>query len=76
MSLPARGVWIEIFASIAIVKIPTSLPARGVWIEIMEIYRPFYQKQSLPARGVWIEILRIRTDNVLLEVAPRKGGVD
>ena len=35
MSLPARGVWIEMSGSSAvIVAYKLSLPARGVWIEI------------------------------------------
>ena len=33
-SLPARGVWIEIFALYVIGTVESSLPARGVWIEI------------------------------------------
>ena len=58
MSLPARGVWIEIHAgrrwNPATAR---SLPARGVWIEIGfgEMLRE--RRMSLPARGVWIEII-------------------
>ena len=33
-SLPARGVWIEIYKMCVPGSIPGSLPARGVWIEI------------------------------------------
>ena len=34
MSLPARGVWIEILDYLTTGEEPASLPARGVWIEI------------------------------------------
>ena len=34
MSLPARGVWIEIADVNESVRTISSLPARGVWIEI------------------------------------------
>ena len=34
VSLPARGVWIEIWADMRNAGIFWSLPARGVWIEI------------------------------------------
>ena len=33
-SLPARGVWIEIRATVRVISAHESLPARGVWIEI------------------------------------------
>ena len=40
VSLPARGVWIEISATSRRPRKPLSLPARGVWIEI---FGPFGQ---------------------------------
>ena len=33
-SLPARGVWIEMWDDIPACVLEESLPARGVWIEI------------------------------------------
>ena len=39
MSLPSRGVWIEIFGNILAKKMMASLPSRGVWIE-MPLYTP------------------------------------
>ena len=33
-SLPARGVWIEMFPNDDFIEAFESLPARGVWIEI------------------------------------------
>ena len=34
MSLPARGVWVEIIESENNLELAKSLPARGVWVEI------------------------------------------
>ena len=35
LSLPARGVWIEITWEKVLPDLEGSLPARGVWIEIL-----------------------------------------
>ena len=57
MSLPARGVWIEIGIESGISPAyGTSLPARGVWIEIALSRWKARKPRSLPARGVWIEM--------------------
>ena len=38
MSLPARGVWIEMLKYLAtLASAASSLPARGVWIEIFGV---------------------------------------
>ena len=56
MSLPARGVWVEIqdIGNKAVQE--ASLPARGVWVEIASTAEPPGRPGSLPARGVWVEI--------------------
>ena len=41
MSLPARGVWIEIVHWFVWLVIKESLPARGVWIEIIVTVNDF-----------------------------------
>ena len=58
MSLPSRGVWIEIeFLELPNGKTMLSLPSRGVWIEIYPRHRQAARMPgSLPSRGVWIEI--------------------
>ena len=57
MSLPAWGVWIEMFSHIRWFLFSRSLPAWGVWIEINPSVIVFFKAfSSLPAWGVWIEI--------------------
>ena len=56
VSLPARGVWIEIMLGYSGSMPSESLPARGVWIEISNLAAGCRSSPSLPARGVWIEI--------------------
>ena len=55
-SLPAWGVWIEIFCKYFNTILQKSLPAWGVWIEIYSGARPSVCLMSLPAWGVWIEM--------------------
>ena len=76
MSLPARGVWIEIIDRTSSITPTLSLPARGVWIEIRHDPDPERLQGSLPARGVWIEIFRAVASRVALVVTPREGSVD
>ena len=76
MSLPSRGVWIEIPADYGRPYLVGSLPSRGVWIEISRMLSALRINASLPSRGVWIEIglgpvhLRHRP------VTPLTGSVD
>ena len=56
LSLPARGVWIEMMHHLAAAVMLSSLPARGVWIEIAALFCFCRNAVSLPARGVWIEM--------------------
>ena len=57
MSLPAWGVWIEIWQPPQKIPPAASLPAWGVWIEIKDaIAAGEKTSSSLPAWGVWIEI--------------------
>ena len=76
-SLPAWGVWIEMFEELNEQYVGLSLPAWGVWIEMPQ---PLYSgriSSSLPAWGVWIEIDDDK--KALMEaiyVAPRMGSVD
>ena len=51
MSLPARGVWIEIVAVRFAVARGASLPARGVWIEICAALRDAHVLNVAPRKG-------------------------
>ena len=77
MSLPARGVWIEITSHQSWYNAVGSLPARGVWIEIFGPFgRAIALAASLLARGVWIEITKQALDSLGTSVTPRKGSVN
>ena len=77
VSLPARGVWIEICDTNKNIKRRAeSLPARGVWIEIYLLPFRVLLRSSLPARGVWIEIFSGEPAFRRSLVTPRKGSVD
>ena len=76
-SLPARGVWIEIYLILRYTQpVQVSLPARGVWIEILDRLYSCDLNTSLPARGVWIEIYSQFHEEEALSVTPREGSVD
>ena len=51
MSLPAWGVWIEIFALSVHFTFATSLPAWGVWIEIWSMTRKDGRNTVAPRMG-------------------------
>ena len=75
-SLPARGVWIEIYS-------PTYCQARAGHSPQGECGLKFltppgitHAKESLPARGVWIEMFHRRNGMRARGVTPRKGSVD
>ena len=51
MSLPARGVWIEINMNHVLSLIFKSLPARGVWIEILLVLRLNLSPNVAPRKG-------------------------
>ena len=72
-SLPARGVWIEIFHSAPGSFEQLSLPARGVWIEIQIDGVYTADIVSLPARGVWIEIVYRIMECLLSQSLPARG---
>ena len=76
MSLPSRGVWIEIplcvFGRVSF----ASLPSRGVWIEIFPKIIMKFTTRSLPSRGVWIEIDSGQSFHPESAVAPLAGSVD
>ena len=75
-SLPALGVWIEIYCLQHEPQNLRSLPALGVWIEIDNtVKRPNFWP-SLPALGVWIEIVMLATSTKKLIVTPSIGSVD
>ena len=78
LSLPARGVWIEMDLRTHLWQVgQMSLPARGVWIEIPRPPpRGSRRPPSLPARGVWIEITPRLSSARLSRVTPREGSVD
>ena len=57
MSLPTRGVWIEIPNVALRAAVRASLPTRGVWIEMRSPLDVDNMVGSLPTRGVWIEII-------------------
>ena len=60
MSLPTRGVWIEIKKMAEYYNKERSLPTRGVWIEMFTVSPSFVLSlRSLPTRGVWIEMVCI-----------------
>ena len=71
LSLPARGVWIEMRRQNGTGGGRIwSLPARGVWIEISR------RSSMRPARGVWIEIFVFVIADAVGVVTPREGSVD
>ena len=76
MSLPARGVWIEIVRAADSLRHGASLPARGVWIEMSGANKFETKNVSLPARGVWIEMGYPRQSTRETPVTPREGSVD
>ena len=76
MSLPVRGAWIEILASIDGTAPAASLPVRGAWIEIANRAKTDLLGGSLPVRGAWIEIAVVSTSATGGTVAPRTGSVD
>ena len=52
MSLPARGVWIEINLSQQDNRYRESLPARGVWIEIhLIVFFAYFVSLVTPREG-------------------------
>ena len=70
-SLPAWGVWIEIYGNTVASGNYTSLTAWGVWIEMHSIPHGLPSIWSLPAWGVWIEIEKmIKTFDVLSSRSP------
>ena len=77
LSLPTRGVWIEIgMLWLNLMPYP-SLPTRGVWIEIHPSFAPMPDAQSLPTRGVWIEInTHTQLGAGRYPVTPHTGSVD
>ena len=57
LSLPVRGVWVEIKTCIvSAANQSRSLPVRGVWVEILLAAVISSAFPSLPVRGVWVEI--------------------
>ena len=76
-SPPARGAWIEIPPSVALVMASKSPPARGAWIEMLHLSGvELAALESPPARGAWIEISQCPRLLSGKNVAPRTGGVD
>ena len=52
LSLPARGVWIEIYRKFENrIRMSASLPARGVWIEMDSVTVNNTGKQVTPRKG-------------------------
>ena len=51
MSLPARGVWIEISSFSKEIGVSESLPARGVWIEIPPFWKVRVSGSVTPRKG-------------------------
>ena len=51
LSLPARGVWIEIAARDAGRSPAASLPARGVWIEMVRSAPKYLKGEVAPRKG-------------------------
>ena len=77
LSLPTRGVWIEITTYALIQPYGTSsLPTRGVWIEIDCCCDIEKSAMSLPTRGVWIEIIERKIYEDSAKVTPHTGSVD
>ena len=75
LSLPARGVWVEMSSVIDFAVSVLSLPARGVWVEIRGFQAQGFSILSLPARGVWVEIKRVQEQLPFEGVTPRTGSV-
>ena len=77
VSLPARGVWIEIHCLSICSCASTGHSPQGECGLKFQSQRPGNGLgPSLPARGVWIEII---ADEMLVhcaDVTPRKGSVD
>ena len=77
LSLPARGVWIEILTVSRLNLNPPSLPARGVWIEISLSTLVICRKSGRSPQGeCGLKLPTPRANDVKGHVAPRKGSVD
>ena len=51
VSLPSRGVWIEIVVSRIVSRRAVSLPSRGVWIEIILVFYTISRRPVAPLAG-------------------------
>ena len=77
MSLPARGVWVEILLHRRSQRMrPQSLPARGVWVEITSQVprRPLPARHS-PHGECGLKFVRVRVLDAQVRVTPRTGSV-
>ena len=77
LSLPARGVWIEIFQVWSVFRIGLRHSPQGeCGLKYIGLVSFVDCLLSLPARGVWIEIYAIVDHSDGVYVTPRKGSVD
>ena len=77
MSLPARGVWIEIGQLTTVLYVPSRHSPRGeCGLKFDDDGNLSDVILSLPARGVWIEMSRSRSLTRSVSVTPREGSVD
>ena len=76
VSLPARGVWIEITSHQSWYNAVGSLPARGVWIEILFPPNKGDAVGRSPQGECGLKFEDLTGARAVVEVAPRKGSVD
>ena len=76
MSLPARGVWIEITSHQSWYNAVGSLPARGVWIEILFPPNKGDAVGRSPQGECGLKCIVFVAVGKDVCVAPRKGSVD
>ena len=76
-SLPAWGVWIEIFLiDLQSLFQHCRSPHGECGLKSVTVVASVIYRMSLPAWGVWIEIRSIRFSWSNFSVAPRMGSVD
>ena len=76
VSLPARGVWIEMPApQVHWTTTPSSLPARGVWIEIKHKETEHEPASHSPQGECGLKYVHACQRHTI-PVTPRKGSVD
>ena len=76
LSLPARGVWVEITRSCGCLGNEVSLPARGVWVEINDTSNGSCTNNGHSPRGeCGLKFVNVKRLGEKINVTPREGSV-